>query len=136
MSQENVEIVRRAIEAAIRRPKPNFATMNDLFHPDHEFISRRDALEGGSSRGVRGYRDWLQNAGETLEWESRLEEVTEIDGDRVLAITPTRFRGRSSGVILDEQRIGCIVTVQDGKVTRTEAFPSRDEALEAVRLRE
>ena len=35
MSLENVEIVRRAMEAANRRPKPDFATVNDLYHPDH-----------------------------------------------------------------------------------------------------
>ena len=38
-------IVRRALEAAFRRPKPDFATINDLFHPDHEFTSRIDALD-------------------------------------------------------------------------------------------
>ncbi len=70
MSQENVEIVRRAVEAVIRRPKPDFATMNALFHSDHEFISRQEVLEGGSRRGARGYRDWVQDAEETLEWES------------------------------------------------------------------
>ncbi len=65
-----------------------------------------------------------------------LEKVTEIDDDRVLAITPTRFRGKSSGVILEEERIGHIVTVRGGKVIRTEAFSSPEEALEAAGLRE
>jgi ketosteroid isomerase-like protein len=125
------------METAIRRPKPDFATMNALYHPDHEFISRQEVLEGGSRRGARGYRDWLQNTEEILStWESRLEKVTEIDDDRVLAIMPTRIRGKSSGAMTDEQRIGCIVTVRDGKVIRTEAYSSPEEAIEAAGLRE
>jgi hypothetical protein len=56
MSQENVEIVRRACEAATRKSKPDFGTMNVLFHPDHEYVSRLEALEGGVRRGARGYR--------------------------------------------------------------------------------
>ena len=80
MSQENVEIVRRAFEAAIRRPRPDFDTVNALFHPEHEYVSRIElGLEGGSARGGRGYRDWLTTAAETMTWESTLEGVT---GDR------------------------------------------------------
>jgi ketosteroid isomerase-like protein len=132
----NVEIVRRALEAATRRPKPDFAEMNDLYHPDHEFISRIDALEGGSHRGGRGYRDWRLDAEEAVAWESRLEKVTKIDNDRVLAITPTRSQGKSSGVTLDEEPMSCIVTVRGGKIIRTEVYSSPEEALEAAGSRE
>jgi ketosteroid isomerase-like protein len=110
--------------------------MSELYHPDHEFISRLDALEGGSHRGARGYRNWLLNNEETVQSEPRLEQVTEIADDRVLAITPTRFRGKSSGVTLPEQRMGSIVTVRGGKIVRTEVYPSPEEALEAAGLAE
>jgi ketosteroid isomerase-like protein len=136
MSQANVELVRRAIEAVQRRPKPDFETMNELYHPDHEFVSALDALEGGSHRGARGYRDWRVDVEEATEYESRLEQVTEIDERRVLAITPTNIRGRSSGVTLKEERLACIVTVRDGKIVRTEVYSSPDEALKAVGLAE
>jgi len=36
MSQENVEIVRRAFEAATRKPAPDLETLSELAHPDHE----------------------------------------------------------------------------------------------------
>jgi hypothetical protein len=36
MSQANVEIVRRGIEAVNRKPKPDWATINEAYHPDHE----------------------------------------------------------------------------------------------------
>jgi ketosteroid isomerase-like protein len=135
MSQENVEIVREALEAAFRRPKPDFAKINALYDPAHELISRRDALEGGSHRGAHGYRDWLLDTEDTLPWESKLEEVTEIDDDRVLALTPTRNTGTSSGVVVN-QRLAMVVTVGDRRIVRTEVFGSREEALKAVGLEE
>ena len=61
-----------------------------------------------------------------------MEQVTEIDADRVLAVTPTSFRGKSSGVALREERVASIVTVREGKIIRTEAYPSPEEALKAV----
>lgn len=134
MSQTNVEIARRGIEAAIRKPKPDFAAMNELYHADHEFISRIEVLEGGSRRGARGYGEWRVNFEEAVQWESRLEKVAEIDHDRVLAITPTRNQGRLSGLALHEERMACIVTVRGGKIIRTEVYPSPEEALKAAGL--
>src|SRR5262245_20908818 len=138
MSEENVEIVRAAIEATIRRPHPDWETMNALFHPDHEFLDRATVggLEGGGGhRGAQGYREWLISVSETLEWEVKLAEVTEIDHERVLAVTPAKFRGRQSGAET-EQRIAAVVTVREGKVVRTELFQSSEQALEAAGLSE
>ena len=135
MSQENVEIVQRGIEAAQRTPEPDWATMRDLYHPDHEFISRYEALEGGSRRGERGYRDWLLHSAATMHSEQSLESVTDIDDERVLAITPSRNRGDATGIELDT-RFACIVTVHGGKIARTEVYHSSDEALKAVGLTE
>jgi ketosteroid isomerase-like protein len=136
MSEENVDVVRRAFEALYRRPDPDFDTVNVLFHPDHELISRIEALEGGSRRGVRGYREWLSDVGETVDWESTLESVRQIDDDRVLAVMPTSFTGRQSGIALDSQRLATIVTVRDGQIVRSEVHTSPDEALEAAGLSE
>jgi ketosteroid isomerase-like protein len=133
-----VEIVRAAIEATLRRPKPDYDTMNVLFHPDHEFLSYLEgALEGGSRshRGARGWREYQTSLAETFEWEMTLEEVTEIDHQRVLAVTPTKIRGRQSGAE-SEQRLGVVVTVRDGKVVRTEMYGSPEQALGAAGLRE
>ena len=47
MSQENVEIVRRAFQAAFRKPKPDVDTLNALYHSDHEFVSLIQRIEGG-----------------------------------------------------------------------------------------
>jgi ketosteroid isomerase-like protein len=109
--------------------------MNALFHPDHEFLGRDAGLEGGGVRGARGYREWLSSISETMEWEVTLAEVTEIDHERVLAVTPTKFRGRQSGAET-EQRIAAVVTVREGQVVRTELFQSPEQAREAAGLSE
>jgi ketosteroid isomerase-like protein len=134
MSEANVKIVRRGIEASLRRPEPDWARIEELFHPDHEFVPLASLFEGGSYRGTRGYRDWLLTTQGSLEWETRVEQVTEIDTDRVLAITPIKVRGKSSGVALREQRVASIVTMRGGKIVRTELYPSPEEALKAVEL--
>jgi ketosteroid isomerase-like protein len=137
VSHENVEIVRRGIEAAIRRPEPDVPALSELYHPDHEFISVVDSrLEGQVRRGLRGYREWLQAGEETIQPRPTLEQVMEIDDERVLAITPTRHAGRSSGIVLDEERMACVVTVREHKIIRTEVYSSPEAALKAVGLEE
>jgi ketosteroid isomerase-like protein len=137
MSEENVEIARAAVEAVLRRPKPDYEAMNALFHPDHEYLSALERGLGGSGshRGARGWREWQTSTAETLEWEMTLEDVTEIAHQRVLAVLPTKYRGRRSGAE-SEQRLAAVLTVRQGKVVRTEMFWSRADALEAAGLRE
>ena len=136
MSQENVEIARRAFEAVCRKPKPDFETMNALYHPDHEFVSLIQRIEGGVARGGRGYRDWLAENDESWErWDVRLEQVRGIDGDRVLV--DTTFTGLSKrGGVPVEQRSTAIVTVRSGKIVRTQLYSSVEQALEAAGLSE
>jgi ketosteroid isomerase-like protein len=135
MSQENVNLARRAIEAALHIPKPDFATMNELYHPEHEFISLVDALEGDRHIGGRGYRDWLVGAGEAVAWKSSLESIEEVDDERVVAVMRMRVEGVSSGVPW-EQPHACLMTIRDGKIARTVVYSSFADALTAVGLTE
>lgn len=128
----NVDIVRRAFEAAIRRPEPDYAVVNELFDPGHEYVSRTDVFEGGSRVGSRGYREWRQESDEVAEYSTRVEEVTEIDGERVLAIVPTSFTFKLSGLRLEDQRFASVVTLRGGKIVRTEVYDSREDALKAI----
>jgi ketosteroid isomerase-like protein len=66
---------------------------------------------------------------------SRIEEARELDEGRVLLVVVFFLRGKRSGASI-EQRMGIVMTLRDGKVVRTETYPSRQEALEAVRLPE
>src|SRR5947207_15455202 len=95
MSQENVEIARRACAAAWRRPKPDFDTLNATVHPDHEMLPVQSLVEGGRYRGAQGFREWLASWGEMFgeAWESSVEQARAIDGARVMATGWMKVRG-------------------------------------------
>ena len=136
MSRENVEIVRRAYDAVTRRPKPDFATVNALYHPDHVLVAGISNVDGSSFRGAQGFREWLANMNEAFgSVETRIDAVQEIDSDRVLVDAVFSARGRAGGVPI-ERRTGQVVTVNQGRLMRTEVCPSHEQALEALGLSE
>ena len=144
MSRENVEVVRRAIRAATVRPKPDFATMNALFHADHVFVPAISAIEAEEVRGGRGYQAFLREHGQAgldhpgeapVSWEADLEGAVDVGGNKVLGVVTARYRGSASGVEF-EQRQWIVATVRDGRVSRTESYSDPAEALEAVGRRE
>jgi ketosteroid isomerase-like protein len=128
VSRDNVEIVRHAYAAAFRKPKPDFATVNALYHPDHELVTPLSRLEGTTYSGAAGFREWFRSRAD--DWDSvtfRLHEAVEIDDSRVLLAATFQGRGKRAGVPI-EQLQGFVVTVRDGKVVRTEAYSTVDEA--------
>ena len=128
-----VEIAQRAYEAGTRRPKPDLATVNALYHPDHELVTPLSRLEGTTFRGAAGFREWFTSRPD--DWDSmtfRLDDARAIDASRVLLATTFTAKGRRAGVPV-VQKQGLIVTVRDGRVTRTDAYNSVDEALSAAR---
>jgi ketosteroid isomerase-like protein len=137
MSQEDVDLVMRAIRAAIRQPKPDFETVNALYHPDHVIVSVVAAKLGGEAEavGAAGFKAWLEDREGVINWEGELEGAVDVAPGTVLAVLTIRLSGRSSGAHT-EQRVWSVVTVRDGKITRTETYTDPAEALEAVRLRE
>jgi ketosteroid isomerase-like protein len=136
MSQENLDLVKRAMAAATARPRPDFETINALFSPDHVFVPVEGGKLGGQQRvGGEGYRDWLKETGGTMPWEAELEGAVDLGPDRVLTVQSVHFRGASSGIDLKE-RMWVVQWISEGKLTRTEAFLDPDEALEAAGVRE
>jgi ketosteroid isomerase-like protein len=136
MSQEDVELVRGVFEAAA---SGDTAAVMALYDPDIEWdVSRtqRGAMAGRAGRGrealLRWLRDWY-DAWETVDDD--LEELIDAGDQGVVSIMVQRGRGRASGVAV-EDRLGAVWTIQEGKVVRTVWFPSPEEALEAVGLRE
>src|SRR5215212_1441917 len=77
MSQENVEIVRRAFSAFQGRDSKAWV---NCFHPDVELLLPRNVLEGGSYRGHEGVKRALADAFET--WETfgfDIQDVRTVD---------------------------------------------------------
>lgn len=136
MSEENLDLVVRAIQAALKRPKPDFDTVNALFHPDHVLVPlAANVLGEGEAKGAAGYKTWLQQTDDAVHWEGELKGAVDIGPDKVLVVTQTRFEGASSG-IETEQRTWSVVTVTEGKITRTDVYNDSIQALKAAGLSE
>jgi ketosteroid isomerase-like protein len=134
MSQENLDTVIRAMKAALARPEPDVAVVNELYAPDHVLVPSGYMVEG-EVRGARGFRAWREETQDLLGAEHDLRGAVDVGPEKVLAVTTTRFKGSTSGVT-SEERMWNVVTVIGGKITRTEAYRNPGEALEAVGLRE
>jgi hypothetical protein len=136
MSQQNVEIVRRAIEA--NRSGPPGETVEKavaLAHPDFEFVSRLSAVEGRSYRGKDGIRRYYEDLADAWqEWHIEVYEVTEIGHETVLS--DSIFRGTGKSGVEAELRSGIVWMLSGGKVIGMHSYPSRKEALEAAGLEE
>ncbi len=134
MSQENVEIVRRVVDAANRRDADAFvATLS----PDVEWEDAFFWTEGPRTfRGRAGVREWLNQVQEP--WESlhlEAEEVTDASDGRFIVGFRLTARGKESGVET-QLRFWATCWTADGKITRRQAFRERADALEAAGLSE
>jgi ketosteroid isomerase-like protein len=129
MSQENVEIVRRAFEYEISgRGEPEVLA---IFDPDVVM----KPVEEGASYGVEAIRDNFEHW--QSAWEDLVVTVEEIidGGDRVVLAAHHRGRGRGSGIDVDA-RYYEIYTLLAGKIIRIDEYTERAAALKAAGLRE
>ena len=133
MSQEDVVLVRRSIETFLAGRVDEAIEL--YYKPDGVFISRYGALEGGTYVGIEGAREYLALMDDAWEqYERELEDV--IDGeDAVVAILTIKAKARASGVEVD-RRIGMVYTVEDGRIAKMVSYPSVEEALAAVGLKD
>lgn len=67
------------------------------------------------------------------DWEASVVQAEAIDGERVLVTGWMHARGSGGGVPV-EQRFWVILTVRDGKVSRSEVYTDRDQAYEVAGL--
>jgi len=133
MSQEDVEMVRRALEAF---PRGDMEEMLSFMDPEGELHSAIvGGAEGNVYRGHEGFRRWYADSFESFEeLQNEWTEFRDL-GNRVLVFGHVHARGRESGVEVDSP-MGWVFTVRRGKLLRAEGFLNRDDALEAAGLRE
>jgi ketosteroid isomerase-like protein len=133
LSQENVELVRAALEAHNRGGDAwlDFMAEDVEIHPD---ASRWP--EAKPFRGREEFRRFVADIDQDFEGGSR-QEIKEIlaIGDRVVARTDWGGRGRASGIDL-RSSLTTLNTVRDGKIAKIDYFFDHAKALEAVGLRE
>ena len=128
MSQENVEIVRRAVAYELYGVGDR-AEAEAIFDPDVVI----NPSEEGPSHGLDAIRDNIEHWKDA--WQE-LEVTTEefIDaGDRVLVMVHHRGRGRGSGIEVDT-RFYLVYSLRNGKVVRSDEYVDRADALKAAGL--
>jgi ketosteroid isomerase-like protein len=131
MSQENVELTRRAFQAFNDR---DLDTVLAGLHDDVEAFPRLAAVEGGY-RGHEGVRRWWEQLlGAFPDFQAEILEERDLGEFMVVAIR-VRGRGAESDTPLDSA-IWHVNQFRDGKVIRWRVYTSESEALDAVGLRE
>jgi ketosteroid isomerase-like protein len=132
MSEENVELVRRSVDAWNRG---DYAAASESVAPEIEVEDNLGGDLGGTHEGIAGFQRYLARF-----WSSFADFHTEIDeciaaGAEVAFLAHHYGRGRGSGVEV-EMRNWHVVTVRGGKFVRYRMFRTKAEALEAAGLRE
>jgi uncharacterized protein len=133
MSQENVEIVRRGVEALARN---DWDTILAGCDPDVEWVEMPSlGPDAATYTGTEELRDAVQSW--TQKWTEYELEVSRYAqaGDEVVVLARERGRGTLSGVEV-ERHLGHVFTLQDGKVVRVRLYGNWSEALEAAGLSE
>jgi ketosteroid isomerase-like protein len=107
----------------------------ELVHPDAVFDwSNSRAPYSGVYQGDAALRQFAESLWEAWEeWEPSVEEVIELDEDRVLTVTLVRARGMGSGVVV-EGRGAVVWSMDDGRIRHAALFQSKAEALRAIAL--
>ena len=100
MSQENVEIVRRLLEACNRR---NFDAMLETGDPEIEIVT----LMSGTYRGHAEWRLLIEQMAEEVSgFQFVPEDLIDVGQDRVVAVTRWVGTGRTSGIAVPDTTIG------------------------------
>ena len=135
MSQENVKLVRSAIEAYIAGDRE---TLVDFTAEDVEICPDVGVPEAKPFRGREEFRRFLAESDE--DWEGgassgEIREVFPVGDDRVVTLADWGGRGRASGIDV-RSSLTSILTIRDGRIVKIEYFFDHAQALEAVGLTE
>ena len=125
MTLGNVEIVRRFADAGNRRDVAAFLA---TLHPDVELHTGQEVLHGHD-----GARRMVEHSYDHLALEVELQQVFE-SGDTVVGLGAMRFRWKETGDVAEENQVGAVWQLRDGKVVRWELHPDPDDALRAAGL--
>ncbi len=129
MSEENVEIVRRALGALGHQSfAPDFVwdvrTFRDYPWPVREYQ--------GWSGFVEFCEEWVSPYD---EWDQEIENLLGAPGGRILVVAHQRGRLRDTHAWVDE-RYGLVYAVEGGLIRRVQMYRTPEEALEAAGLSE
>jgi|SRR5215211_7616831 len=132
MSQENLDVIERAIAAVNARDIDGYlACCTQDVELQTPLIEVSGSYEGPD--GIRRFFGDIEDAGPDFRLD--LERLEPVGEDRALAFLRAHARGRASGVPM-ETETGNVYDLIDGKIRRIRIFSDRRLAVEAVGLRE
>jgi len=130
MSEDNLEIVRKHIDAYRREDAPTSLSFLDphvVWDP-----SRVAVVDSTVAHGPEAVLDAvLRYVGAFEDYDYDVKELTDLGSGGVLAVVTEKGTGKSSGVHV-ERSFATLYTLLDGKIVRLTMFRSEAEALEAV----
>jgi ketosteroid isomerase-like protein len=134
MSEENLEVVRRAY-AALSRGDAD--TLRGLAVPELVVDFSRRQIDRVVMRDREDALAWLSRTRDTWEDWPTWEPLELLDaGDKVVAVINTSARGKGSGVAV-EAKVWNLWTLRDGKLAALKYYgDDRAAALEAAGLSE
>ena len=128
MSQENVDVVRRAYAFLERGELPL-----EVCDPEIRIDNIPESPIPGPYFGHEGLREWWSDIADVAPgFRLRLEEVVDVGDERVVAMI--RFLGK--GLMEHMPNWAGVHWVRDGLIFRTAGYLRKEEALEAVGLSE
>jgi ketosteroid isomerase-like protein len=134
VSQENVEVVRRAFQAFADR---DLDALEEFWDPDIVWRAAEGAIDDvGEMHGPAAVRRYMQDGFDIFDDLSFVvEEVRGVGDDGVLSVQRLKGRAKLSGIEI-ELRYATVSTVREGKVVRGREYLSVEDALKAVGLEE
>ncbi len=131
MPEENVEVVRRALDALNRRDVEAYLA---LASPQIELINPASPIEGPTSghEGIRRFFSELAAFADTSAFQ--IDDVRAV-GEQVLALFTLTTVGRTSGAETIASLTG-VYDLEGGKLRRVRIFTDHAGGLEAVGLPE
>jgi ketosteroid isomerase-like protein len=131
MSRENVEMIRRCYEAFNRRDfDAALADFDDAITWKPAFPAGMAVLEGKEALRAQ----WTSRV-EALDLHVEPQELIAVGDSGVIVVARWIGRGQLSGTPVEEART-LAFKMQAGKVVRVEGYASKEEALQAVGMRE
>ena len=132
MSQENVEIARRSMDAFNRGDR------NAWLATRHEESAIVPLSTWPNARRIHGREagwDFYHDIADTLSLQVSYLELVDAGADKVLVHQRQEGTGQASGVDVDDNS-WIVITFRDERVLRDEWFTDRAKALEAAGLPE
>ena len=128
MPSANLDLV-RSIHA--RWERGDYSSAPSWADPEMELVFA-DGPTPGSWTGIESATSaWRDFLAAWKDWRAEVEEIRELDSERVLALTRRGGRGKTSGLDLGHMRSegASLYHVRGGKVVRNVFYLDRDRAL-------